>query len=217
MADETKTVSRREFLRFVAYATSALAAACGGVRSMGDGGAEGGLDAAVESGTGGEAAMTADASGVGLPHLGGAPNTNDGRAIAAFVDTVVPGRFRDPTGAIGGIDVGAPGLFFDPELPAARLVTLLRLILDGVARDLFAGRVFAALSFEERDRALEIGLMRVPELEFGIQLAKLAFYSSQEAGRAIGYPGPNPGYVRDPDFSFGRAMAREITRDGNLP
>jgi hypothetical protein len=173
---------------------------------MGDAGMDATPDAEPEN----------DAGTAGLPHLGGAPNTTEGRAIAAFVDTVVPGRFRDPTGAVGGIDVGAPGMFFDPELPAAQLVGLLRLALDGTARTQF-GRVFAALDFVQREQALERGMMEVPELEFAVQLAKLAFYSSEEGGRSLGYPGPNGGYRNDADFSFGVAIGREITTDGNLP
>lgn len=32
-------------------------------------------------------------------------------AEAAFVDTLIPGAHRDPTGAPGGIDANVPGLF----------------------------------------------------------------------------------------------------------
>ena len=31
-----------------------------------------------------------------LPDLGGAPNTDDGKTVAAFVDTIIPGSHRDP-------------------------------------------------------------------------------------------------------------------------
>lgn len=210
MKNRFEQVSRRQFVQLATIALGALSGVvpgCDDPRPFpNDGGMDAGLDAPVMP----------DAGTTGLPHLGGAPDTPDGRTIAAFVDTVIPGAFRDPTRAIGGIDVGAPALFFDPELPAVRLVPLLRLVLDGLAREVSGGRVFAAASFEQRDRALELGLMRLPELEFAVQLARLAFFSSREAGRALGYPGPNLGYVNDPDFSFRRPMAREITPDGNL-
>ncbi len=75
--------------------------------------------------------------GPALPSLGGAPDTADGRAVAAFVDTVVPGAHRDPTGAPGGLDVDAPAMFFDPELPAAPFVPILVLALDARARTMF--------------------------------------------------------------------------------
>ena len=45
-------------------------------------------------------------------------------------------------------------------------------------------------------------------------MAKLAYYSSPGAAEALGYPGANPGYRSDPDFSFGVPLAVEITEDG---
>ena len=53
-------------------------------------------------------------------------------------------------------------------------------------------------------------------LDFAVQLAKLAFYSSAPGASALGYPGANVGYVHDADFSYGRAMSAELTPDGNL-
>lgn len=213
---DANQINRRRFIELAAVATGALVAACGGrgVLVARDAGLDAALDGPAPSR---DTGPDGDANVTGLPHLGGAPDTRDGRTIAAFADTVVPGRFRDPTGAVGAIDVGVPGLFFDPALPALPLVPALAFLLDAQGRTLFQGRSFVALSVAERERALDAGVMSVPELDFAIQLVKLAFYSSQDAGRALGYPGANPGYVRDPDFSFNRAMAREITTDGNLP
>jgi hypothetical protein len=54
-------------------------------------------------------------------------------------------------------------------------------------------------------------------VEFAVELAKLAFYSSADAGKYLGYPGANAGYIDDPDFSFGVPMSKEVTSDGNLP
>ncbi|MCC6526475.1 MAG: hypothetical protein IT373_27755 [Polyangiaceae bacterium] len=153
-----------------------------------------------------------------LPSLGGAPDTPQGRIVAAFVDTVVPGRWRDPEGAPGGIDVGAPGMFFDPELPAAQFLGVLALVLDALAKGRFPGRGFAALHPDERDQVLEEALADpTSPMIFAVQLAKLAAFSAPGIGRYLGYPGPNPGYVDDADFTFGVAMATEITTDGNLP
>ena len=149
-----------------------------------------------------------------LPTLGGAPDTHEGRTVAALCDVVVPGRHRDPTGAPGALDVGAPGMFFDPELPAAPYVPLLVVAIDGFARQK-EGAPFVELGIAARERALEHALRTFDLLEFAIQLAKLAYFSSRDAGVHLGYPGANPGYLRDADFSFGRAMARELTVDGN--
>ena len=160
--------------------------------------------------------LDASTPGLHLPTLGGAPDTENGRAIAAFVDTVIPGAYRDPTGAPGGIDVGAPGMFFDPALPAAPFVGLLTLVLNTNAGEQFGQPAFERLRPEEREAVVERALEEIPIFAFAIQLAKLAYFSTETAGAHLGYPGANPGYVGDPDLSFGRVMAAEMTSDGNL-
>jgi hypothetical protein len=192
-----RALSRREFVRVAGILAGALAAAklpaCGGD----------------------EPGPIVEDDGVTLPTLGGAPDTLEGRTIAAFCDTVVPGKHRDPTGAPGAIDVGAPAMFFDPELPAAPYVGLLVIALDAFARR-EAGSGFASIPVVARERTLEKAVKSLDILEFAIQLAKLAYYATPEAGARLGYPGPNTGYLSSPDFSFGRAVSREITADGNL-
>jgi predicted component of type VI protein secretion system len=151
-----------------------------------------------------------------LPSLGGAPDTLHGWTIAAFCDTVVPGAWRDPEGAPGAIDVGAVALFFDETLPAATYVPLLATMLDSYAGNL-VGHTFIEATPSEREEVLETLLDQVDLVEFAVQLAKLAYYVSEPAEEHLGYPGPNPGYVHDPDFTFGVALSTEITEDGNLP
>jgi hypothetical protein len=151
-----------------------------------------------------------------LPSLGGAPDTMHGWTIAAFCDTVVPGAWRDPEGAPGAIDVDAVALFFDETLPAATYVPLLATMLDSYAGNL-VGHTFIEADPGEREVVLETLLDEVNLVEFAVQLAKLAYYVSEPAEARLGYPGPNPGYVDDPDFSFGAAVSTEITEDGNLP
>jgi hypothetical protein len=150
-----------------------------------------------------------------LPSLGGAPDSHDGRVIAAFVDTIVPGRHRDPRGKPGALDVGATAMFFDPELPALKFVPLLVTFLDGGAHRLF-GPDFDELTPAQRDAVVEDALAGFAPMEFAVQLAKLAYFSSAGAMVSLGYPGANNGYRDDPDFTFGQPLATEITRDGNL-
>jgi len=191
--------SRREFMRVAAALGAALALpACPPEEDPSPPSPDAGVDESA------------------LPSLGGAPDTHEGRTIAAFCDTVVPGKHRDPTGAPGALDSGAPAMFFDPELPALAYVGLLVVALDAYARQ-EAGARFVELVPAARERALDRAVAALDLLGFAIQLAKLAHFSSDEAARHLGYPGANAGYVADPDFSFNRPMSQEITGDGNLP
>ena len=36
-------------------------------------------------------------------------------------------------------------------------------------------------------------------------------------GVSFGWPGPNLGYTEHEDFSFGKQISKELTKDGNLP
>ncbi len=196
-------VSRREFFDLLAVASAAFAAArCD--PSMG-------VAVTLPESEGG------DELPVGLESLGGAPNTHQGRTIAAFCDVVVPGKKRDPSGAPGAVDVGAPAIFFDHALPAAEYVGLVAFLLDAAAKDHFDGQRFADIKPEEREEALNLALKDDSPLEFAVQLAKVAFFSGEKVFAYLGYPGPNDGYIAHPDFTFGVAMAREITKDGNYP
>ena len=203
---------RRDFLRLLAVATAALAG-CHGSDPSPPGAETGGAACQEEDQWG--ALPTGEATD--LPHLGGAPDTEEGRAIAAFCDTILPGRHRDETGAPGAIDVGVPAAFFDPTLPAAALVGLLVALLNGQAAAVVEGATFAGLGPEDRELAVEGALTLLAEMEFAVQLVRLAYYSSAGAGCWLGYPGPNPGYYDDPELSFLDPMAEELTVDGNLP
>ncbi len=152
-----------------------------------------------------------------LPHLGGAPNTTQGRTVAAFVDTIVPGRHRDETGAPGGIDAGVPGVFFDTTLPIHQFTGLLSANADFWATQVVPGKLFTELSVADRDRAVDMALENLPEMQYAVQMVQLAYYSSPGAACLLGYPGANPGYVNNPDMSLGEAVTIEITSDGNLP
>lgn len=199
-----RLLSRREFIRVASVAAGSFAASASAL------GALTGCDASEE--------LCDSAAGeFCLPSLGGAPDTFAGQVIAAFCDTVIPGAYRDPEGKPGAIDVGAAALFFDPLLPAQEFVDLLAAYLDGTSRRDFGDRNFIQLTPEEREQAVEIAVDGFEMTEFAIQLARLAFYASEGAAEYLGYPGANPGYRNHPDFTFGVALAEEITEDGNYP
>lgn len=185
-------LSRREWMRLCGLAASGFLLGCSGGREP---------ECAGESPC--------------LPSLGGAPDTHEGRVVAAFCDTVVPGRHRDPQGSPGALDVGAAALFFDPALPALGFVPLLVTFLDGGANRLHNDD-FDALTPAQREAVVEDALDGFAPMEFAVQLAKLAYFTSAGAQEALGYPGASAGYASDPDFSFGVPLTREITRDGNF-
>lgn len=208
---DTREWSRREFVRVATVAASAFGSAPALLLSAC------GEPPPLEMDSGPPEVDAAPPPIFDLPSLGGAPDTEEGRTIAALVDTLIPGAHRDPTGAPGGIDVGAAALFFDPLLPAAQFVPILSLVLDQTSRRLFAPRRFVHLVPTEREDVVARALIDVEVFEFAVLLAKLAYFSSDGAAAHLGYPGANPGWVHDPDFTFGTPMATEITTDGNLP
>jgi len=210
----TAQTSRRQLLRLLAAAAAAFAAGCDSKPdevAPGSGAPRGPCLPAPPA----EWLVPSDPR-VALPHLGGAPDTAQGWTIAVFCDTVIPGAHRDPEQAPGAIDVGAPAMFYDPALPALPLVGLLATFLDATANQVVTGASFGTLPPERRDEALEQAL-DLELMEFAVQLARLAYYSSAGAACHLGYPGANPGYVDDADFSFKTALATEITEDGNYP
>lgn len=216
-APSAAVTERRRFLQLFAAIAAQLAQSCGPRAVLSSDSGDATSDAAAPDATDSSAEPPAHVTG--LPTLGGAPDTLAGHAIACLCDTVIPGAHRDPTGAPGAIDAGVPALFFDRALPAAALVGLIRVVLDSVATEV-AGRPFARITVEQRESALQLALDRVPEAEFAVQLVRLGYFASSVAARHLGYPGPNPGYRSDPDFSFGEApLAREVTlaTDGNYP
>ena len=198
-----KRLRRRAFVQALGVATSALLSST--------------LTSGCKQETGPNEPPQPDAEQFDLPTLGGAPDTPQGRTVAAFVDTVIPGKHRDPEGAVGGIDVGAPGLFFDPELPALPFVGVLVLVLDANTSALHQLPRFADATPSQRDQVVAQCLQETEVFAFAVQLAKLAYFASEPAAAHLGYPGPNDGYVNDADFGFGMPMAQEMTADGNLP
>jgi hypothetical protein len=107
--------------------------------------------------------------------------------------------------------VNAPAVFFGASVAGvSELIGLLTMALDGLTSERFPSRTFVSLRSSQRDTVLGDGLSKVPQLEFAVQLAKVAYYSSAPAAQALGYPGANAGYRDDADFSFDRPMAKPL-------
>lgn len=228
MDNSWREFNRREFIRIASIATGMFA-----VPSCSDDDTETPADTHVDpaqdvvadsvldvadaidavDGSAAEVDLTASSA---LPSLGGAPDTQDGLTMAAFVDTIVPGSHRDPTGAPGALDVGAAAFFFDPDLPAAPLVPVMTLVLDNQAQALHS-KIFSELVPSEREEVVTRVLLTATELTYAVLLAKIAFFASEGAAEHLGYPGANLGYYDNENLTFGRAMATEITTDGNYP
>lgn len=142
------------------------------------------------------------------------------KAIEAFCEVCIPGTktdpIKDPHKKLGAVDVCAVALFFDPELPAAALVGLIVGTLNSKSKELYLDD-FVNLTYEQQIAVVDELDQKVSIFGFAIQLAKLAYYSSESAAYVLGYPGANSGYDKNPNFSFGKAMSKEMTKDGNLP
>ena len=57
-------------------------------------------------------------------------------------------------------------------------------------------------------------------IRLAYRFIRSTFYAStyNMVGAAyLNWPGPNLGYTEHPDFTFGKSLSRELTRDGNLP
>jgi hypothetical protein len=176
-----------------------------------------------------------------LPALGGVSIAD--ATLQAFADTLIPGRpasktdLGDPIDprAIAGVDpepgaveADALRLFHDPLIGFDALEG--PFLADLSARSLAVGGAFLLLSYEDRVRAVLAGLdFSNPTRVLWEAAAAVPFTAFCGAGehphgssatssgyRVMGYPGEAPnGYQRD--FSYGRRLAQERTRDGSLP
>jgi len=182
------------------------------------------------------------AQALGLPSLVGLPIA-DG-TLQAFADTLIPGRrasrtdLGDPIDprAIAGVD-SEPGaveadalrLFHDPLIGFDALEGPFLADLSARALALRQG-AFLLLPYQDRVRVVLAGLdFGNPTRVLWEAAAAVPFTAFCGAGehprgtsagcsgyRVMGYPGEAPdGYQHD--FSYGRPLSRERTRDGSLP
>jgi hypothetical protein len=177
-----------------------------------------------------------------LPSLAGIAPAD--AALQAFADTIIPGRRASRTDsgdpidprAIAGVDA-EPGaveadalrLYHDPLIGFDALEA--PFLTDLSARSLAVGGgeflllgfpqrvrvVLSGLDFSNRTRTLWEAAAAVPFEAFCGAGEKPEATSATASGyRVMGYPGAAPdGYQRD--FSYGRPLAVERTRSGNLP
>jgi hypothetical protein len=176
-----------------------------------------------------------------LPVLGGVSFPD--ATLQAFADTLIPGRAATRTDlgdaidprAIAGVDpepgaveADALRLYHDPLIGFDALEA--PFLTDLTARSLTVGGAFLLLSYEDRVKAVLSGLdfsnptrvlweaaAAVPFTAFcGAAEHPHGMSATCSGYRVMGYPGEAPnGYQRD--FSYGRRLARERTRDGSLP
>jgi hypothetical protein len=167
---------------------------------------------------------------------------SDDATLAAFADTIIPGRPATrtdlgdpiPAGAIAGVDpdpgaveAGAVRLYHDERVGFDALAP--PFIADLQTRSLARGGPFLSLPFAEREAVVLQGLdfgngsrviweaaAAVPFTAFcAAALVVNATASTASGYRVMGHPGTAPGGHRR--FSYRRRLAVERTRSGNLP
>jgi hypothetical protein len=201
----------------------------------------------ARSGTAGLAALVATALPVARARAAttaataGAPNLFDA-TLQAFADTMLPGRVVSVTesgapvapGAIAGVDplpgaveADALALFHNPDVGFDALEQAF--VADVEARSLPHGGAFISLPYASRVTVCLSGLdfsnptylvweaaSAVPFTAFcAAALVPEATWDDAVGYRVMGLPGTAPsGYA---DFSWRRALSRELTTDGSLP
>lgn len=146
------------------------------------------------------------------------PTTNDEKVIAAVIDTIVPGKESDPTGAPGALDACAMNFVFDPFYPLAALVPVITALMQTLSRQSYSTD-FLSLNLTQRTDVINKAEEATPALTLAFRFIRSIFYTdiyNRIGYDYIGFPGGNIGYIYE-DYSFKTPMAQEMTTDGNLP
>jgi hypothetical protein len=167
---------------------------------------------------------------------------SDDATLAAFADTIIPGRPATrtdlgdpiPDGAIAGVDpdpgaveAGAVRLYHDDRVGFDALEG--PFLADLQTRSLSRGGPFLTLPYDQREAVVRDGLdfgngdrvlweaaAAVPFTAFcAAALVENATSATASGYRVMGHPGAAPNGHRR--FSYRRRLAVERTRDGNLP
>lgn len=152
----------------------------------------------------------------GACHL---PTTDEEKVVAAIVDTVVPGADSDPDGLPGAPESCALNLIYDAFYPFVQVMPALLLIVQQLSDNDY-NKKFIDLDLDERTKVLQKAEETLPLIRLAYRFIRSAFYASTynyRGGNYLRWPGPNLGYTDHPEFSFGKAVSKELTRDGNLP
>ena len=145
------------------------------------------------------------------------------RAFRALVDTLIPGKESDPTGAPGALEAGTVG--FVDEMDKTHLLPVPLGVVQWVVCQALTTMALAThlkpfyrLALEERERIVG-RLTRIKGMPLFLTLLRAPFYAgagSRVGFDYVGYPGPNDGYE---DFSFGDVqwLPDPAAVEGNLP
>jgi hypothetical protein len=166
-------------------------------------------------------------SSVGLsassPALSSTWFVKNSKTLIALIETIVPGKKYDPTGAPGGME--AKTFIYLQKIEKEKLLPL----PIGLVKSLISGSldVLSLLKYRRRFYDLKLfereiiatKLEKVPGVHLFYKAIRAPFYtgSINKVGfDYFGYPGPNNGYA---DFSFNKKMAEAHpdSVNGNLP
>ncbi len=145
--------------------------------------------------------------------------TADEKTVAAIVDTVVPGPASDPDGYPGALDTCAFNLIYDEFYPFVSALPFLLALVNKKSDNKY-GKTFEELDLVKRTQVLKESESAVPLMRLAYRFIRSAFYAANYnmvGAKHFGWPGPNLGYTEHKDFSFGKAICKEMTKDGNLP
>ena len=145
--------------------------------------------------------------------------TDDEKTVAAVVDTVVPGPASDPDGYPGALDTCALNLIYDEFYPFVSALPFLLALVNKKAHNKY-GVKFIELDLVKRTAVLKESESALPLMRLAYRFIRSAFYAANYnmvGAKHFGWPGPNLGYAEHKDFTFGKAVSKELTKDGNLP
>lgn len=145
--------------------------------------------------------------------------TVEQQVVAAIIETVLPGAANDPAGEPGALEAGALNLAYDRFYPLRDYIPVVVQLVDAAA-DSGHGAGFVDLSQSEREAVLNEVQDSLPFLRHAYRFLRSVYFADLHGcvgSRALGFPGPNLGYVDHPAFSYRRAMSQERTEHGYLP
>lgn len=146
------------------------------------------------------------------------PVTYEEKCMEALIDTVVPGKKSDPTGAPGALECCALNIAYDRYFPIAAVAPAILESLNLLSKKKY-NNDFPSLNLEQRTDVLATLEGEIPQVTLVLRFIRAAFYVGlyNDVGlKYLGYPGPNVGYIHE-DYTFGVPMAKELTETGNLP